>query len=109
MRFALAGAALLLNAMDNFTTFRCLAEPIAGVQVYEANPLAAWTFDSVGLVPGLLTEMLLSALAITFLVYSTTFSLRVRIAILVAMVVLPAYAVVNNLQVMREIGLPLLG
>jgi hypothetical protein len=109
MRFVLAAGALLMNALDNLTTLRCLANPVPGFGVYEANPLAAWTFEVLGLRSGLAAEMVLSALAIGFLVYSTTFSWRLRRAILLAMVVLPAWAALNNWQVMQEMGLSLLG
>jgi hypothetical protein len=109
MRFLLAAGALLMNALDNLTTLRCLSDPAPGFGVYEANPLAAWTFDAVGLRPGLAVEMVLSALAIAFLVYSKSFSLRLRMGILIAMVVLPAWAALNNWRVMQEMGLTLFG
>ncbi len=105
MRFALAGLAMLMNALDNWTTFTCLQQPVPGYEVYEANPLAAWGFETFGLLPGLIGEMMLTMVAIAFLVRSHTFSLPVRLILLTAMVVLPGWAALNNLQVMQALGL----
>jgi hypothetical protein len=107
MRFAIAGVALIMNALDNFTTFACLRTEVTGFEVYEANPLAAYGFAKMGLVPGLVFEMVLTTVAIGFLLQSRSFDLRVRLAILIAMAVLPAWAVVNNVQVMQSIGVPI--
>ena len=109
MRFALAGAALLLNAMDNFTTFRCLTDPVSRHGVYEANPLASWAFDQIGLLPGLMVDTVLATLAVGFLLFSGAFDLRIRLGILVVMVGASGWAVVNNLGVMQTLGLALLG
>jgi hypothetical protein len=105
MRFALAGMALLMNALDNFTTFACLRRPVVGFEVYEANPLARWGFDLFGLVPGLILEMALSGVAIWFLLQTQSFSRSTRMSLLAAMAVLPTWAVVNNLRVMHALGM----
>ena len=49
----LALLTLMLSASDHWTTYLCLRRPVDGFDVTEANPLAAWLFDSVGLVEGL--------------------------------------------------------
>ena len=103
MRFALAAGALIMNALDNLTTYRCLDNPIPGFEVYEANPLAAWGFDMVGLELGLWIETALCGAAILFLVYSPLFGFRARMALLAVLAALPAGAAANNLLVMREL------
>jgi hypothetical protein len=107
MRFALAGLAMIMNALDNLTTFSCLSRPVEGYEVYEANKIAAWGFETFGLVPGLIFEMVLTTAAIAFLVYSRSFSLPLRLSILGAMVVLPAWAAINNAMVMQALGIQL--
>jgi len=107
MRFVLALLALVFNAADNFTTYLCLNRPIDGFEVYEANPLAAWGFHWIGLEVGLILEMLLCVVAVGFLVYSQMLPRRVTLGLLVLLTVLPAGAALNNLTVMRELGIGL--
>jgi len=107
MRALLALMALAFNAVDNLTTYLCLRRPIVGFEVYEANPFAAWGFDLVGLETGLILEMGVCAGAILFLLRSRLLDPRVRMTLLALLAVLPAGAVLNNLTVMRELGIPL--
>jgi hypothetical protein len=107
MRFVLAALAFLFNAADNFTTYLCLRSPVEGFEIYEANPLAKWGFDRVGVGTGLWIETVLCAAAIAFLVYSKMFQLRTRIALLAVLAALPAGAALNNLLVMRELQISL--
>ena len=107
MRYVLAVLAVCLNGLDNLTTYLCLSTDVDGFQVYEANPLAAWSFDRVGLESGLVVEMLMSIGAIAFLVATPLFPPRVKLGLLMVLVALPGWAVANNLQVMRDIGLSL--
>ncbi len=103
MRFVLAALAFLFNAADNLTTYLCLRAPIEGFEIYEANPLAAWGFQTVGLEAGLWIETVLCAGAILFLVHSPLFGFRSRMALLAVLAALPAGAAANNLLVMREL------
>lgn len=103
MRFVLAVLAFLFNAADNLTTYLCLRSPIDGFEIYEANPLAAWGFNMVGLELGLWIETALCGAAILFLVYSPLFGFRARMALLAVLAALPAGAAANNLLVMREL------
>ena len=48
----LAGFTLLLTGADHWTTYLCLRMPVEGWEVIEANPLADWLFQVMGLVPG---------------------------------------------------------
>jgi len=109
MRIVLALLALGFNAADNFTTYRCLNQAIPGFEVYEANPLAAWGFSLLGLEAGLWIEMGLCLVATAFLVFSRMFPRPLTTVLLVVLAVLPAGAVLNNLTVMHELGIPLFG
>ena len=108
MRFILAALAIGLNALDNLTTYVCLRGDVVGFDVYEANPLAAWGFDVMGLGSGLIFEMVISIGAIAFLVTTPIFPHRIRLGLLAVLVALPAWAVLNNISVMDAIGLQLL-
>ena len=103
MRFLLAALAFLFNAADNLTTYWCLSSPIDGFEIYEANPLAAWGFQLIGLEFGLWLETVLCGAAILFLLYSPLFGFRARMALLAVLAALPAGAAANNLLVMREL------
>jgi hypothetical protein len=103
MRFLLAALAFMFNAADNLTTYWCLSAPIDGFEIYEANPLAAWGFQLVGLELGLWIETVLCGAAILFLLYSPLFGFRARMALLAVLAALPAGAAANNLLVMREL------
>ena len=105
MRFLLGGVAVVLNFLDNTTTFLCLRYPVAGFEVFEANPLARWLFDALGLLEGLMLETLITTAAVAFLVLTSRIPRNMRIALLAALALLPAWAVANNMQVMHEIGL----
>lgn len=107
MRFVLGALAVGLNALDNLTTYVCLQGDVPGFEVYEANPLAAWGFERMGLGSGLVFEMVISMGAIAFLVMTPIFPRRVKLALLAVLVALPGWAVMNNLSVMEVIGLRL--
>lgn len=105
MRVILGTLVVLLNLADNTTTFLCLRAPVPGFEVMEANPAAAWLFDAVGLLPGLALEMALTTVAIAFLVATTRIPPRAKLALLLVLAALPAWAAVNNLLVMRATDL----
>jgi hypothetical protein len=104
MRLALGALVIIFNSLDSLTTFLCLREPVPGFEVIEANPFARWLFEVTGLVHGLLLETVITVAAVTFLVLSPSLPSWVRTALLVVLVVLPAWAVVNNVQVMAAVG-----
>ncbi len=103
MRFVLGALVLLFNCLDNATTFLCLREPVAGFEVFEANPVARVLFDSFGLLEGLLLELGFTLLAVGFLVFSERIPQRLKLALLAVLVVLPAWASVNNLLVIHAV------
>jgi hypothetical protein len=107
MRFLLGALVVLFNLADNTTTFLCLRRPVAGFEVVEANPIARWLFASVGLVEGLVLEMLITTAAIAFLVLTRRIPDRIRFTLLVVLALLPAWASLNNLLVIRTVGLSL--
>ena len=54
---------------------------------------------------GLLLEAVITTAAVCFLVWAPRIAPRVRLALLALLVVLPAWATVNNLEVMRAVGI----
>jgi len=107
MRVLLGTLVVLFNLADNATTFLCMRAPVPGFEVIEANPAAAWLFDSIGLRQGLALEMLVTTVAIGFLIVTQRISPRVKIALLVVLAALPAWAAVNNLLVIQATHLPI--
>ena len=107
MRVLLGALVVLFNLADNATTFLCLRAPVPGFEVIEANPAAAWLFDSVGLREGLALEMLVTSVAIAFLVATQRISPRVKLALLVVLAALPLWAAVNNWLVIQATSLPI--
>jgi hypothetical protein len=107
MRIFLGALVVLLNLADNATTFLCLRAPVPGYEVIEANPVAAWLFAAIGLEQGLVLEMLITTAAIAFLVATTRVPPRIKLALLVVLAALPAWAAVNNLLVIKATNLPI--
>jgi hypothetical protein len=107
MRFPLALAVVAFNLLDNATTFLCLRAPVAGFEVVEANPFARFLFDGVGLVPGLLLETAITTATVACLVFCGRVSRPLRVGLLLVLALLPAWASVNNLLVMRAVGIGL--
>jgi hypothetical protein len=107
MRFLLGLLVIFFNMIDNFTTFACLRSPIPGFEVSEANPIARWLFDSIGLLEGLLIETAVTMAAVGFLVFTQRLPLGTRLTLLTVLAALPAWAAINNLNVMRAVGIAL--
>ena len=105
MQVAMGWAVVLFNLLDNATTFVCLRDPVPGYAVVEANPIARWMFDSIGLVQGLLLETLVTSVAVAFLVLSPRIPKHIRTGLLALLIVLPAYAAANNYMIMQTIGI----
>jgi hypothetical protein len=107
MRVLLGALVVLFNLADNTTTFLCLRAPVPGFEVMEANPAASWLFDTIGLREGLILEMVVTTIAIGFLVATTRISHRVKLALLVLLAALPAWAAINNWFVIQATNLPI--
>ncbi len=105
----LALLTLALTAADHWTTYLCLRNPVAGWNVTEANPLAEWLFEAVGLVPGLLVDTAISIVAIGFLLTTRMFTRSVKGACFVILMLSTGIAVVNNVRALEALKLSSLG
>lgn len=101
---AFAALALLLALLDHWSTWLCLRAPIPGWEVSEANPLAAWLFGRVGLVEGLLIDSLATLAAVLVLVHTARLGRPLKLALLGLLISTSAFAVANNLGVIRQLG-----
>jgi hypothetical protein len=101
----LAVLTLLLTAADHWTTFLCLRSPVAGFDVTEANPLAAWLFQSAGLVGGLMIDSLLTIAAVAFLLTTQRIPRAAKLLFLIAVTGWTGFAVANNLNAIYLLGL----
>ncbi|MEE8314088.1 MAG: DUF5658 family protein [Myxococcota bacterium] len=107
MRFFLGVLVVLFNMADNATTFLCLRQQVPGFEIFEANPLARWLFEAMGLVEGLIFEMCVTTAAVAFLIWTTRVPHTVKLYILGVLAVLPAWAATNNYMVIRTLSVPL--
>jgi hypothetical protein len=105
----LAGLTLLLTAVDHWTTFLCLRQPVEGWLVSEANPIANWLFATIGLVPGLLLDSVVTLGAVAFLATTGLVPPIAKALIFAAIAGWTGYAVWNNLQAIAALGLSPLG
>ena len=105
MRFLLGGLVLLFNFFDNLTTFLCLRASSPIFEVFEANPVAQWTFDKLGLMQGLALETAVTTAAVAFLIFTDRISATPKLVLLGTLALLPAWAAINNLQVAWAVGL----
>jgi hypothetical protein len=105
----LALLTLLLTAADHWTTYLCLKSPVPGFDVSEANPLADWLFQSLGLVPGILVDSAVTLGAVGFLVSTALIPRAAKRVFLMVVIGWTGYAVVNNLHAILAMGLSPLG
>ena len=103
---ALAGVTLLLTGADHWTTYQCLRAPVIGWNVVEANPIADWLFNGVGLVAGLAIDSVVTLLAIGFLLTTARFANGLKLSLLGFISATTGYAVLNNFQAMANLGIP---
>jgi hypothetical protein len=109
MLYMLVALTLLLTAADHWTTYLCLRAPVPGWQVSEANPIAAWLFQSLGLVPGILLDGAVTLAAIAFLLGTAVVPRAVKGAFFLAVVAWTGWAVVNNVKAILVMGISPLG
>ncbi|HZO07979.1 MAG TPA: DUF5658 family protein [Myxococcota bacterium] len=105
----LALLTLLLTAADHWTTYLCLRAPIPGFEVSEANPLAGWIFEALGLAPGLLLDSVVTLAALAFLLSTRLVPAPTKRIFLAVVIAWTGYAVVNNLHAIASMGLSPLG
>ena len=101
----LALLTLVASAADHWTTYLCLRAPVSGWQVAEANPLADWLFQSIGLVPGLLLDSALTVCALGFVLMTRLIPLPLKSGFLTAVLLWTGVAVANNWQAVQLMGL----
>lgn len=105
----LATVTLLVSAADHWTTYLCLRSPIHGFEVSEANPIAAYLFQSVGLVEGLAVDSLLTLAAVCFLLTTRRMPRAAKVVLLATVIGWTSFAVANNLHAIYLLGLSPLG
>jgi hypothetical protein len=105
----LALLTLLLTAADHWTTYLCLKSPVPGFEVSEANPIAEWLFQSMGLVPGILCDTVVTLAAVGFLISTALIPGAAKRTFLLVVIAWTGYAVANNLQAMIAMGISPLG
>ena len=105
----LALLTLLLTAADHWTTYLCLRAPIPGFEVSEANPLADWLFEALGLAPGLMLDSVVTLAALAFLLSTPLVPAAAKRVFLLVVSAWTGYAVVNNLHAISTMGLSPLG
>jgi hypothetical protein len=109
MLSTLTALIVVLTALDHWTTYLCLRGAVPGWQVSEGNPLAAWLFSSVGLVPGLAVDSLVTLGAVAFVLRSGVVPPRAKGLCLLLLVATTGFAVTNNLEAIRALGISPLG
>ena len=107
--YVLAIATLALSAADHWTTYVCLRQPVSGWQVIEANPISDWLFQTVGLVPGLLIDSLVTVSAVAFLLTTRRLPDFAKKAFFGLVVATTGYAVINNYRAIDALGISPLG
>ena len=100
---------LLLTAADHWTTYLCLRAPAPGFEVSEANPIADWLFGSLGLVPGLALDSVVTLAALAFLLSTALIPKPAKRVFLLVVIAWTGYAVVNNLHAIAAMNLSPLG
>lgn len=96
---------LLLTGADHLTTWLCLRSPVPGWEVTEANPLAAWLFDSLGLVPGLLLDSAVTLAAVGCFLVTPLVPRDAKAGFFLVVSVWTGWAVVNNVRAILSMGL----
>jgi hypothetical protein len=100
-----AALALLLAVLDHLTTWLCLRAPVPGWEISEANPVAAWLFERVGLVEGLVLDTALTLLVVVLVSEAGRLPRTARLGLLGMLIGTAGFAVANNLDVIRHVGL----
>jgi hypothetical protein len=103
----LALLTLMASAADHWTTYLCLKAPVAGWSVTEANPLADWLFTSIGLVPGLLLDSMITLCGVAFLLLTPAVPRMAKNVFFATISAWTSVAVVNNLLAVQALGLSL--
>lgn len=65
----------LLIIGDNVSTYLCLTTSTETYKVWEANPISAWLFQSVGMVNGMILQLITKGIALVWLYHYSTKSM----------------------------------
>jgi hypothetical protein len=98
---------LLFTAADHWTTWRCLGVGTPDWILTEANPVADWLFQSVGLVPGLWLDSAVTLAALAFLIHTRRVPTGWKHAFLWVAIGVTGLAVANNLRALEAAGIAL--
>ena len=99
---------IFMNLLDNYTTFRFLDATSGNLVVVEGNPVVRTLMYLFGLRTSLGIEMAAMTLAAVFLASNTRMEERTRAAVLLFLVLLPLWAVFNNVRIALSFHLPLI-
>lgn len=105
----LACVALAVSLADHWSTWLCLHAPVPGWYVAEANPLAAWLFGRIGLVPGLLLDSVLTGVALLVLARARRVPEAAKLVLLASVILGTGVAVHHNLESAHRLGLTPVG
>jgi hypothetical protein len=100
----LFGLALILGAADHWTTWLCLTGGFGDTTIVEANPLAAWLFETLGVRAGLTIDSVVTATVLLFLVRTRRLPRRAKLALLATLVAISGHALASNLRVLQTLG-----
>ena len=90
---------------DNISTYFALSLPAKeGLLISEANPIAAWIFEAMGLVKGLIFEFVLSIGLLYWLMGVKTIPYKWKVVIFAGILIPTVYAVINNIGVLTLVG-----
>ncbi len=103
--WTLIAVLMVLTVGDAYTTWACLRLPVPGWDVVEANPVSAWLFGLVGLVPGLAVDGIVTVLALWYVGNTKKATPRFKIICLLLAISVSGWAVYNNYQYMIEMRL----
>lgn len=101
----LAALTLLASAADHWTTYVCLRAPVPDWYVTEANPIADWLFQSIGLVPGLLLDSGVTLGAVAFLLVTRRIPEAVKRGVFGVLIAVTSIAVYSNYRAILAMGL----
>ena len=99
---------ILMNLLDNYTTFRFLDATSGNLVVVEGNPVVRTLMHLFGIRTSLGVEMAVMTLAAVFLASNTRMNARSRAGVLFLLVLLPLWAVLNNIRIALSFNLPLI-
>jgi len=97
---------IFMNLLDNYTTFRFLEATSGNLIVVEGNPVVRTLMHLFGIRTSLGVEMAAMTLAAVFLASNNRMEKRFRAGALFLLVLLPLWAVINNIKIALSFHLP---